>query len=51
MIHISEHLDCGHGCLTYSKENICQADLSDHNVYAVCKVSQNLEIHSLSLML
>lgn len=51
MIHISEHVDCGQGCLTYSKENICQADFSDHNVYAVCKVSYNLEIYCFSLLL
>lgn len=51
MIHVSEHLDCGQGCLTYSKENICQADLSDHNVYAVCKVSFNLGMHGFFLLL
>lgn len=39
MIHVSEHVDCGLGCLVYSKEDICQSSYSDHNVYAVCKVS------------
>ncbi|XP_026818686.1 uncharacterized protein LOC113557394 isoform X2 [Rhopalosiphum maidis] len=37
MIHVSKHIDCGVGCLAYSKEDICQSRLSDHNVYAVCK--------------
>lgn len=39
IIHVSEHIDCGMGCLTYSKNDICSASISDHNVYAVCKVS------------
>lgn len=51
MIHISEHENCGQGCLAYSKENICQADISDHNVYAVCKVSHKLEMHSLFIVI
>lgn len=38
-MHVSEHIDCGLGCLMYSKDDICQAHISDHNVYAVCKVS------------
>lgn len=38
-IHISKHIDCGPGCLSYSKEEICQSRVSDHNIYAVCKVS------------
>ncbi|KAF0771838.1 UPF0672 protein [Aphis craccivora] len=37
MIHASKHIDCGIGCLVYSKEDICQSRISDHNVYAVCK--------------
>ncbi|KAL5238322.1 hypothetical protein ACI65C_005732 [Semiaphis heraclei] len=36
-IHISKHIDCGPGCLSYSKEEICQSRVSDHNIYAVCK--------------
>lgn len=39
MIHASKHIDCGIGCLVYSKEDICSSRISDHNVYAVCKVS------------
>lgn len=39
VVHVSENIDCGVGCLTYSQEEICQASSSDHNVYAVCKVS------------
>lgn len=36
--HISEHIDCGLGCLAYSKDDICLANISDHNIYAICKV-------------
>lgn len=36
-IHVSKHIDCGIGCLSYSKEDICQSRVSDHNIYAVCK--------------
>ncbi|VVC44642.1 Protein kinase-like domain,FAM69, protein-kinase domain [Cinara cedri] len=37
VIHVSENIDCGSGCLTFSEEEICKASSSDHNVFAVCK--------------
>lgn len=44
VLHTSENIDCGVGCLIYSQEDICLASSSDHNVYAVCKVSLKLYI-------
>lgn len=40
LVHVSEYIDCGTGCLTFCKEDICQANYSDHNIYAVCLVSR-----------
>lgn len=36
--HVSEHFEC-RNCITYSPITICSHHVSDHNFYAVCKVS------------
>ncbi|CAG0920947.1 unnamed protein product [Notodromas monacha] len=41
---IAEHSECGPNCLQFSVDDLCSHRMSDHNIYAICRVLQTTDL-------